>query len=130
MAGAPVLAPWWHGAVIALLARPFLSVRDVQSGVEHGLRGQPNRTRGRLQFFLAWCFLRAAQVTSLAALPREVGDPRDGYYTPGPLQEALLALLLGEAAALALARLLADMRAPESGTALPRGSTEPPTTCT
>ncbi|CAE7447292.1 unnamed protein product, partial [Symbiodinium pilosum] len=91
----PSFVPWWHGAVTALLARPFLSVRDVQSAVEHGLLGQPNHTCERLQFFLAWCSLRAAQVTSLAALLREAGDPHEGYYLPGPLQEALLALLLG-----------------------------------
>ena len=108
----PSFAPWWHGAVTALLARPLLSVRDVQSAVEHGLLGQPNHMRERLQFFLAWYSLRAAQVTSLAALLREVGDPHEGYYLPGPLQEALLALLLTEAGALALARLLDDMRAP------------------
>ena len=134
----PSFAPWWHGAVTALLARPFLSVRDVQSAVEHGLLGQPNHTRERLQFFLAWCSLRAAQVTSLAALLREVGDPHEGYYLPGPLQEALLALLLGEAGVLALARLLDDMRAPvdmpapapaegvaDCGPPPPRGSAEP-----
>ena len=63
-----------------------------------------NHTRERLQFFLVWCSLRAAQVTSLAALLREVRDPHEGYYLPGP-QEALLAFLLGEAG---LMRLLWD----------------------
>ena len=36
-------APWWHG-----LARPFLSVRNVRSAVEHRLWGAPSTS----QFFL------------------------------------------------------------------------------
>ena len=57
-------APWWHG-----LARPFLSVRSVRSAVKHRLWGAPSTSQ-----FLVWCSQRAAQITSLAALFREVGD--------------------------------------------------------
>ena len=121
----PAFAPWWHGAVTALLARPFLSVRDVRAAVGHVLPRFDGFAVGRLQRFFDWSSGPAPEVTSLAALVRGVGRPQEGYYLPGPLQEVLLVLLLGEAEAAALQRLLDGLRAPESAAARPVADSEP-----
>ena len=121
----PAFAPWWHGAVTALLARPFLSVRDVRAAVGHVLPRFDGFAVGRLPRFFDWSSGPAPEVTSLAALVRGVGRPQEGYYLPGPLQEVLLVLLLGEAEAAALQRLLDGLRAPESAAARPVADSEP-----
>ena len=124
----PSFAPWWQGAVTALLARPFLSIRHVRATVDHYLARPDGFDVGRLQHFLDWSSRTSSEVTSLAALVRAVGRPQDGYYLPGPLQEALLTLLtllLGEVEAAALGRLLDGLRVPASVAVLPVGNAEP-----
>ena len=105
----PVFGRWWEGAVSALLARPFLTVRNLQTAVGHVL-ATSGYARPLLAPFFEWCIGHAAGVTSLSALMQDLARPADGHYLPGPLQEVLLATLLGEAEALALARRLDEMR--------------------
>ncbi|CAE7379290.1 unnamed protein product, partial [Symbiodinium pilosum] len=101
----PVFGRWWEGAVSALLARPFLTVRNLQTAVEHVL-ATSGYARPLLAPFFEWCIGHAAGITSLLALMQDLARPADGHYLPGPLQEVLLATLLGKAEALALARRL------------------------
>ena len=122
----PAFAPWWSAAISALLSRPFLPVHQVLAAATHFYASHGSTSYEVLMRLHRWqARLGAAQVTSLATLVREIIQPSDGYYIPGPLQEMLLALLLGEGEAASLARRINALGDPRPEQDRPRSPPQP-----
>ena len=105
----PVFGHWLGGSVNALLAHPILTARSLQTAAEH-VHATTGYARRRSAFFQmvvhGTCFRRDFLVSPNGDLAR----PANGLCVPGPLQEVLLASLLGENEDLALVRPLDEMR--------------------
>ncbi|CAE7314420.1 unnamed protein product [Symbiodinium sp. CCMP2592] len=114
------IGEWWPAAVAALLARPFIPVRELCTAVEHVSQAFPPQAlvSSTLERFWSWAPPRVAQVASLAEVLRAITLADEGHYIAAPLQEALIALLVGAAAASTLERIVDRLRASEPGAAL------------
>ncbi|CAE7683973.1 unnamed protein product [Symbiodinium sp. CCMP2592] len=114
------IGEWWPAAVAALLARPFIPVRELCTAVEHVSQAFPQQAlvSSTLERFWSWAQPRVAQVASLAEVLRAITSADEGHYIAAPLQEALIALLVGAAAASTLERIVDRLRASEPGAAL------------
>ncbi|CAE7730172.1 unnamed protein product [Symbiodinium sp. CCMP2592] len=114
------IGEWWPAAVAALLARPFIPVRELCTAVEHVSHAFPPQAlvSSTLERFCSWAPPRVAQVASLAEVLCAITSADEGHYIGAPLQEALIALLVGAAAASTLERIVDRLRASEPGAAL------------
>ena len=106
------MGPLWRMALNTLRATPFVRARHVGEALLHmvAIHGEGFLAAGPPQALATWVRQHGDDTITLPVAVGLTAAPEEGFYIPAPLQELLLTLWLGTAAASQLEQALTALR--------------------
>ena len=106
------MGPLWRMALNTLRATPFVRARHVGEALLHmvAVHGEGFLAAGPPQALATWVRQHGDDTITLPVAVGLTAAPEEGFYIPAPLQELLLTLWLGTAAASQLEQALTALR--------------------